>query len=103
MPSMSKEYMKNYMKKKHTESITCTDCGGCYKKYFKNVHLSSQKHQKVLAQKLLEKKEVEKTELETLKIENQKLQKKLKQLSEVFEEMKMIEDDVIEKLRIVKV
>lgn len=44
MPTMTKEYMKNYLAAAHAESIECQICGGKYKKYFKSVHVRGKKH-----------------------------------------------------------
>lgn len=49
MPKNTKEYMKNYITNAHLESIPCEICNGKYKKYFKSVHIRSQKHMKSLA------------------------------------------------------
>jgi hypothetical protein len=70
MPTMSKEYMKNYINTKHAENHHCDDCGGHYKLYFKNVHIKSKKHQKAIAQQEKELTEIEKLREDYVKLQN---------------------------------
>lgn len=44
MPSNTKEYMKEYLKDKHKDSIKCDHCGGKYKLYLKCAHEKTKKH-----------------------------------------------------------
>ena len=65
MPTNSKEYSKEYMRKyiKESESINCDICEGKYKRYSRYVHNKSKRHLNAIAGNLLTDKVNEMNEL----------------------------------------
>ena len=86
MPTMSKEYLKNYIKAKHMEDYECELCGGHFKKYFKKVHCSSKKHQIAQA-----------------KVEEEKLKKNDDESSKLVSENRTLQQELIEAISLLKV
>lgn len=90
MPTMSKEYLKKYIKEKHEEDYHCNICNGHYKKYFKKVHESSKKHKKALEQNEEKKNQNENTLAFKLMKENMLLKQELKDSNELLHLVKLI-------------
>lgn len=78
MPTMSKEYMKQYLAEKHNETMNCERCGGHYKKYFVHVHERSQKHKNALNKQKEERDNQKEKEIENLRQTVMELQALLK-------------------------
>ena len=78
MPTMTKEYMKNYLSEKHQEAIVCEKCGGRYKRFFVHVHERSKKHKNALNEQKDEIENQKEKEIENLRNTIMELQALLK-------------------------
>lgn len=80
MPTNSKDYQREYMKKyneKKSTSVTCEACGGKYKEYSKYIHYKTNKHQYALLNNI--------NEVRMSKTEYQKLMEKLEAIERKYD------------------